>query len=124
MSAHTSPRPYETPVFFSKEPAPASHEPYIGRPPITPPDSVSSPSTFESDNSLTDKKANAFPGTMSARNTRVKPSARQRAAAGRRKKSPSKNQHHWRSAFKGMFRRATVDKTQLERVQGRHWADE
>lgn len=120
-SAQTSPRPYETPVFAPQYSHIDTKEPYFGKPPMSPQDSVTGSST--PDKSPTQPSINAFPGTMATRNARTRTSARQRAAGKDRRKKAAQS-HQWKSVFKGIFTRSPVDKAQFERIKGRHWSDE
>lgn len=124
MSAQTSPRPYETPIFIPQGPHIDPNEPYFGKPPMTPPESPSGSSTFASHKSTTPEPVNAFPGTMSARSAKTKHSgtARERSGFERRKKQGTKA-HRWGSVFKGIFTRAQVDRSELESIKDRHWTE-
>lgn len=122
-SAQTSPRPYETPIFIPQGTQIDPNEPYFGKPPMTPPDSLSGSSTAASKESPSEHTVHVLPGTMAARNTRARTPVRRRPDFEERQKKATKA-HRWGLVFKGMFSRSPVDETQLERVKGRHWTDE
>lgn len=118
VSGHDAPLPYETQI-----PTPHPDEPYFGKAPSTSTGTTSSCGSSKSNKSPTTDPVHALPGTMAARNARVKTSAPQDAFRCHVPQMQTES-HRWRSAFKGVFSRTTTEKPQFERIKGKHWADE
>lgn len=126
LSAQGSPRPYETPFMIpaAMTSAPSPPPCYTKALPSTPPESLHTKSSASTDKSFSPSSkqlVTVLPGTMAARTGRSKSAARQRSE--RRKKKPTKV-NQWKVVFRQIFTRSPVDETQLEKIEGRHWADE
>ena len=123
------PAPYETSLEVPDRRSLARPISYIAHPPPSPPKSPSSSST-KSDAPPPQEPANALPGTMSSRVSRMQ------AGVGSRSKtqdhppsSQGENEHRpiskrFTSVFRDIFKKEPIDESGFERISDRHWTDE
>jgi hypothetical protein len=127
-----APAPYETPLDLPAEAESMRHRSFVthANPPPSPPDSPYS--CNKSDTSVSqDLPAQALPGTMSSRTSRVVRghSHTQSKTLDQSATTGSQSEHRpiskrLTSAFRGMFKKEPVDESGFEHISDRHWTDE
>lgn len=130
---------YEDPTHFKPAFRKAASQPtptYVPQPQIlpTPPDSISKSSLRSASASPPARPASkALPGTMSSRAGRNRSAPHNRMKTeGRDFRSDRHQAKHdqtglgkrFKSAFRDMFKKDTVDDSQFEHISDRHWTDE
>jgi len=135
LPPRTKSAPYETPACMP----PASNPPpfprqYAMTAPPTPPDSASNSSTFSStvaspEQSARIRPVTAMPGTMSVRTgessrNRSKASHHDRGASDTLKSESAGFGKRFKSAFKDIFRRNSIDESEFETIEERHWTED
>lgn len=128
---------YEDPDHFkpafrktASQPTPS----YAPQVPPTPPDSVTRSSLRSASASPPTRPASkALPGTMSSRASRNQSASHSKTKAGAR---DHQSDHHqtsndqtgirkrFKSAFRDIFKKDSIDDSQFERISDRHWTDE
>ena len=126
LTAPPPPRPYETPVYIPPGTKSAPNPPSFAKPPPTPPDSESWSYTTGSTSGSPQSKqgTTALPGTMSSRNTQAKAHQPRPSVTRSETRKRQTRLQRWKSAFKEIFTHHSVDESQFERIQERHWTDD
>jgi hypothetical protein len=125
------PAPYETPLDLPAEAEKMRHRSFMtpANSPPSPPDSPSS--CNKSDTSVyRDPPAQALPGTMSSRASRIRGhSQTQSKTLDQTATTGSQSEHRpiskrLTNAFRGMFKKEPVDESGFEHISDRHWTEE